>query len=224
MFVLFLWAGLLVAACARQPDVVEDEVQVVAETVVAESTAVEVTRVVVETIVTETTEPVESIPEEPPMLVICQPQEPASLYWYGERSLAATAVYHAIYENNVTHLSFDYQAQALEKLPSLADGDAVLQVVEVDEGATVIGANGNVTTLREGTTLINASGEVVSFRGTPISMNQLVVDFQMKPTVWADGMPVTADDSVYSFELASDPDTPGDKFLVARTAVYEAIW
>ncbi|MCB8944744.1 MAG: peptide ABC transporter substrate-binding protein [Ardenticatenaceae bacterium] len=226
LFVLF--AGLLlVTACVRQPETVEDGAQVVTETVVTqtvvtEGTTVEVTRVVVETIVTETADPPMPTPDEPPMLVICQRQEPTSLYWYGDRSLAATAVYHALYENSYTNLSFGYQAQALVKLPSLADGDAVLQGVAVSEGATVVGANGNVTTLQMGTAVINATGETVVFEGTPIAMNQLVVEFVMKPTVWADGEPVTADDSVYSFELASDPDTPGDKFLVARTAVYEA--
>ena len=209
-------------SCARQPEAAEDVEHAVTETVVVENTPVEVTRVVVETIVTETVAPLEPAPGPVSTLVVCQPEEPESLYWYGEQSMVATAVYHAIYENDYTNLSFGFQAQALEKLPSLADGDAILKVVEVEEGAKVVGANGNVTTLQGGTAVINASGEIVSFAGIPIPMNQLVVDFQMKPTIWADGEPVTADDSVYSFELAADPDTPGTKFLVARTATYEA--
>ena len=219
-----LLLGLLLMACVRQPEVVEDVVRVVTETVVVESTTtVEVTRVVVETVVTEASETVEAaeVREDPPMLVICQPEEPSSLYWYGGRSLAATAVHQAIYENYFINLSFGYQAHALQKLPSLADGDVALTVVEVGEGATVVGANGNVTRLQVGTAVINAAGDLVVFDGTPVTMSQLVVDFAMKPTVWADGVAVTADDSVYSYELASDPDTPGDKFLVARTAVYE---
>jgi peptide/nickel transport system substrate-binding protein len=201
---------------------VEDDVQVVTETVETEGATIEVTRVVVETVVTETTQSILSTAESSPMLVICQPQEPASLYWFNDRSVAATAVYHAIYENTFTNLSFAYQAQSLVKVPGLQDGDATLEVVEVGEGATVVAANGNVTIVQAGTVLLNASGEIVTFAGTPVPMQQLTVNFQMKPTVWADGVPVTADDSVYSFELASDPNTPGDKFLVARTASYEA--
>ena len=76
----------------RQPETVEDPARLVTQTFVAEGVTVEVTRVVVETIVTETTELMPSLPEESPMLVVCQPEEPRSLYWYGDRSLAATAV------------------------------------------------------------------------------------------------------------------------------------
>ena len=219
---LLLWAGFACMACVRQPDRVEDDAQVLTETVETEGATVEVTRVVVETVVTETTQSTVPASELSPMLVICQPQEPVSLYWFNDRSVAAMAIYHAIYENSFTNLSFAYQAQSLVKMPGLQDGDALLEVVDVGEGATVVAANGNVTTVQAGTLLFNANGEIVTFAGNPVPMQQLVVNFQMQPTVWADGVPVTADDSVYSFELASDPNTPGDKFLVARTASYEA--
>ena len=53
-------------------------------------------------------------------------------------------------------------------------------------------------------------------------MEQMVVDFTMKPRVWSDGEPVTADDSVYSFEIVSDPDSTTSKYTVERTASYEA--
>ena len=51
--------------------------------------------------------------------------------------LAARHVQHAIFTNYITTLSYAYQADGLEKLPSLADGDAVLNVVEVAEGDIV---------------------------------------------------------------------------------------
>jgi peptide/nickel transport system substrate-binding protein len=53
-------------------------------------------------------------------------------------------------------------------------------------------------------------------------MDRLVVDFTMKPRVWSDGEPVKASDSVYSFNVLADPDTPASKFTVERTASYEA--
>lgn len=39
-------------------------------------------------------------------------------------------------------------------------------------------------------------------------LDQMVVDFTMLPTVYSDGTPVTAADSVYSFNLVLEPDTP----------------
>jgi peptide/nickel transport system substrate-binding protein len=54
-------------------------------------------------------------------------------------------------------------------------------------------------------------------------MDQMVVQFTMKPMVWSDGTPVTADDSVYSYELNGDPDTPAGKFAFDRTASYVAL-
>jgi peptide/nickel transport system substrate-binding protein len=53
-------------------------------------------------------------------------------------------------------------------------------------------------------------------------MDQLVVQFELQPFIWSDGTPVTADDSVYSFEVAADPLTPVPKLKIERTADYQA--
>lgn len=222
---LFVMLGAVVLA-ACQPEVQEVEVtRVVTETVEVEGEPVEVTRVVVETVVETVTVEVEDEEEEAaPVnkdLIVCQAQEPDTLYPYGGSMLAAAAVQHAIFENDITTLSYDYQAQGIEKLPSLADGDAVIETVEVNAGDTVIVA-GAPKALEEGDVIINADGEEVTFEGDPVMMEQMMVDFTMKPRVWSDGTPVTAEDSVYSFEVASDPDTPASKFTVERTASYEA--
>ena len=162
-------------------------------------------------------------PEPPKEITICMGAEPISLYVYGDESLAATAVRHALYENLYTSLSYQYQPQGLEKLPSLADGDAMLNVIEVNRGDRVVTLGGNATELIEGVSVINSDGEIVSYDGTPIMMTQMRVDFTFKPLVWADGTPVTAEDSVYSFQLNANPITPGSKFKIERTASYEAI-
>jgi peptide/nickel transport system substrate-binding protein len=49
------------------------------------------------------------------------------------------------------------------------------------------------------------------------------VQFRFKPMTWADGTPVTAADSVYSFQLDADPITPGSKFKIERTESYTAV-
>ena len=56
-----------------------------------------------------------------------------------------------------------------------------------------------------------------------LQMDQMVVTFTMlEGLTWSDGEPLTSDDSIYSFQLASADATPGSKFLIDRTASYEA--
>ncbi|MEJ2746940.1 MAG: ABC transporter substrate-binding protein [Anaerolineae bacterium] len=194
-------------------------------------TTVTVTRIVVETAEPQTifveapAEPEETATSEPEPqknLVVCTTQEPVSLYPLATTLPVETAVLHALYENNFTTLSYEIQAQGLTAVPSLADGQAQLRPVEVQAGDLVVDAAGNVTSLAVGDTLINAAGETAVFDGTPLLLNQLVVDFAMKERSWSDGQPVTAADSVYSFQLDADPDTPTSKYVTSRTASYEA--
>lgn len=217
---LFVLLGTVVLVACQPTTQTVEVTRVVTETVVEEGEAVEVTRVV-EQIVEVTAAPTEA-PAQPKDLVICQSQEPETLYLYGGSMLAASNVQHAIFEDYITTLSYAFQADALEKLPSLEDGDAVLSSVEVAEGDVVLKADDTVGPLAVGDVVNSSDGEAVTFDGTPVMMDQLVVDFTMKPTVWADGTPVKASDSVYSFNLVIDPDTPTTKYTAERTASYEA--
>ncbi|MCP4425465.1 MAG: hypothetical protein GY803_13310 [Chloroflexi bacterium] len=194
-------------------------------------TTVTVTRIVVETAVPETilvaavVEPEETATSEPPPrkdLVVCVVQEPVTLYPFGSSLPVETAVLHAIFENDYTALSYDIQPQGLAAIPNLNNGDADLSLITAQAGDMVVDATGDVSSLAAGMTIVTSAGEEVVFDGAPVEMNQLVVDFAMKQRYWADGEPVTAADSVYSFQLDANPDTPTDKFVVARTASYEA--
>ena len=222
LFILLVGAMvLLFAACTPQAETVPVEVtRVVTETVTVEGETVEVTRVVTETVIEA---PVEE-PEvaRPKDLIVCVGQEPDSLYTHGSSLLASSTVQHALFENDITNLSYGYQAHGIESLPSLENGGAVINEVEVQAGDIVLNAAGEVVELAEGEVVQTSSGEAVTFDGTPLTMSQLVVDFTLKPRVWADGTPVTAADSVYSFEIDSHPDTPSGKFTNERTASYEA--
>lgn len=215
--------AVVLAACTPTTETVTVEVtRVVTETVVEEGQTVEVTRVVTETVVETVEVEPEAQPAGPKDLIVCMAQEPDTMYPYGGSMLAASAVQHAIFENNITTLSYSYQAQGIEKIPSLADGDAVLNVVEVQPGDMIRDASDTIVAWGEGVTVVNSDGEEVTFDGNPVMLDQLVVDFTMKARTWSDGTPVTAEDSVYSFGLNADPDTPIGKYVVERTASYEA--
>ena len=174
----------------------------------------------------------------PATLVVCLDAEPESLYLYGG-SPAAGPVLEAIYDGPIDHRSFGFQPVILEKLPSLEDGDAYFELVTVQPGSRVVDINGQPTTLEAGVqvfpshTCVDAANPacVVTADGTSaIQMEQMVVSWQLvQGLTWSDGEPLTADDSVYSYELACDPDTPPaleasepHKELCARTASYVA--
>jgi len=155
-------------------------------------------------------------------LVVCMSQEPKTLFWYGRETVFEEAVLHGIYENDLTTISYGYQAAGLERVPSFVNGDAATRVVHVNDGDSVVDANGDVITLEIGSRIIDSAGELRIYDGTTLLLDQLVVDYKMKQRTWSDGQPVTAADSVFSFNLASRPDSPGDKYLVDRTASYRA--
>lgn len=225
LLILFLLAGLL-AGC-RQDDNAPNSTPSIAEATSVDSDATPEAGVAAEATPAPTDTPAlpptpTATPLPPKDLVVCVGAEPADLYLYGDDSIAATAIRHALYESPVTSLGYDYQALALEKLPSLADGDALVQTVEVTEGNLVITAAGELAPLGQGTTVLNADGQPETYNGQPITMAQLVVDYTFRPLVWADGTPVTADDSVFSFEVARDRTTPRHDTQARYTAAYEA--
>jgi peptide/nickel transport system substrate-binding protein len=215
-FGLLVIASMVLAACqpAAAPEPV---VQTVVVTEIVEGEPVEVIQVV-----TPTPEPA-----GPRTLVVCQGQEPDTLYPYAGAMLARDQILQAIadggfdaYDEN----SYAYQAVILEKVPSIADGDAVLSAVSVAEGDTVVDAEQNVVTLEAGV-MITPAGETeaVEYTGGEVQLDQLTVTFKLLPDVlWSDGEPVTSADSVYAFNLLADPDTPQPKFTIERTASYEA--
>lgn len=156
-------------------------------------------------------------------LVVCLPREPETLYRYGRITRVERAVLHGLYENDYTHLTFDHQPQGLVKLPNLADGDAQWQQVTVRAGDRVVDVTGQVIVLALGDRVRGADGETAVFAGAPLVMSQLTADFSLKPRTWADGQPVTAADSVFSFTVAAHPDTPAPKSKIERTASYSAL-
>lgn len=175
---------------------------------------------------TVTPVPPTATPQPAKSLTICMAQEPDTLFWYGDGTLPGTAVHHALYENLYTTLDYAHQAQGLSKLPSLEDGDAVIEAVPVQVGDQIVNAAGNVVPLLSGTQVVNADGEFVTYDPPgegepPLMMQQMVVDFTFQPLVWSDGTAVSADDSVFAFEVARELAPLAEQREVERTQSYE---
>ena len=228
VFAFLAIAALALAACQPAPP------ETIVETVVVTEVVTESGETVVQTVVVTQEVEVQPEVEMPDTLVICQGQEPETLYTYGGSMLAMSHVLEAIYDGPVDTNSFSYQPVILEKLPSLADGDAVIETVTVGDGDMVVDDSGNVVTLASGegvteTFMIRPAGCAssdcaIEYAGEPVEMEQMVVTFKLKDGImWSDGTPLTTADSVYAFNLQADPDTPTGKYTIERTASYEAV-
>ncbi len=169
-------------------------------------------------------------PLPPKEFTICQAEEPNTLFVYGGPSRAASMVLEAIYDGPFDTRSHQFQPVILEKVPSLADGDAALHTVRVRGGTKVVDVNGLAVDLLAGVTVLDASGQEVVFEdGETVTMTQMVVTFTLRAGLtWSDGQPLTADDSRYSYELAKDLGetsnlTAQQRWLLERTQRYDAV-
>ena len=182
-------------------------------------------------LVDETPTPATPAPTPTPVvrsLTICLGEEPTTLYPFGSLNASARSVLSAIYDGPMDVTDYAYEPIILEKIPALEDGDAQVSPVTVNAGSEVVDASGNVALLANGTRIrpSGCRGEdcVIAYDGSSaIQMDQLVATFTIREgLLWSDGEPLTAEDSIYSFQLASDVSTPVSKYVIDRTAVYEA--
>lgn len=175
--------------------------------------------------------PTTATPTLPPsrLLTICLLNEPRSLFLYDAISTSEQAVLAAIYDGPIDIRGYTPRPVILDKMPSLSDGSAALQSVEVNIGDMIVDAQGNLNTLGDGS-LYRPSGCsqqacAQSFSGTgPVQMDQLILHFKLLPGLqWSDGEPLTAGDSVYSYEIVRNLFQSAAPGQVSRTASYTAL-
>ena len=164
----------------------------------------------------------------PRMLTICLGQEPASLYPVDNPSLAARSVLAAVYDGPIDTNSYGYQPVILEQLPSIENGGALLFSKSAYIGDEVVDASGTPVTLAVGVKIRPAGCRsdscVIIYDGkSEVLMDQMQVTFNLLPGLtWSDGQSLTADDSVYAYQLSTEAAFTGSKYLVDRTKTYEA--
>jgi len=167
-----------------------------------------------------------AVPSRP--LTICLGQEPSSLFPVDNPSSVARAVLAAVYDGPIDTNSYGYQPVILKGLPSLANGDAQLFKKSVYVGDEVVDASNTPVTLEVGVkvrpTGCRSDTCAVEYDGKgSIQMDQMQVTFRLLPGLtWSDGLPLTAGDSVFAYNLAADPNSPDSTYLVDRTQSYEA--
>jgi len=166
--------------------------------------------------------------DAPRTLTICTGDEPDTLYHYAGSMYISRSIQEAIYDGPIDSVGYSYQSVILEKLPSLADGDAAIRPVAVDPGGFLIDAADELSTLHEGVTYRPAGCrdrdcEQTYSGSDPVTVDQMIVTFSLKSGIaWSDGRELTSFNSVYSYEVDARPETPSLKYLTERTETYTA--
>ncbi len=168
----------------------------------------------------------------PRELVVCQTGEPSSLYLYGDDVTARAGILQALFDGPVDTSAYGYQPVLLSALPSVEAGSAGAQTVDVRAGDKVVdAATGLPVPLAPGVQLAQADGTVITYTGSPALAQTIQVwaEFSLRSDVrWSDGSPLTADDSLFSYQVASAVITgtaqgASNKYVVNRTASYLAL-
>jgi len=173
--------------------------------------------------------PAAPMPVAPRVLTVCLGSEPQTLFIYQAFSTSARSVLQAIYDGPFDVQNFEDRPVILDKKPTLANGSVTLAPVEVQPGESFVDDRGNLTTLKKGE-VYRPSGcsetacALVYPGDGAVTMDQMVVQFRLLPgLLWSDSAPLTADDSVYSFEVASSLYPLAQPERVVRTASYRAL-
>jgi peptide/nickel transport system substrate-binding protein len=124
---------------------------------------------------------------------------------------------------------FAVEPVILEQTPSLENGAARREPRDVGSGDIYFNPETLLPeTLNSGDLYLPSGcsnlGCAATFGGGSVSMDAMVVDFTLREGLrWSDGEPLTADDSVFSYELSALPGMDIGQYLLDRTYDYVAV-
>lgn len=215
MRLVLLVVLLLAAACTPAPSPANPAQSVTADSAVGQPTATPI--------------PPTPTPEPPRVLTVCMGSEPTSLFVYADTSAAARSVRQALYDGPVDVQDYAYSPVILAEIPGLGNGGVRIETVSVSSGTPIQDVEGDTVALQTGVSYLpSGCGDstcALTYDGsTPAQVDQQVVTMHLKPGLtWSDGAALTADDSLFSYEVARSlyPRVRSD--LLARTSSYQVI-
>lgn len=163
------------------------------------------------------------------LLTVCMGNEPTSLFLYSDVSIAARSVRQAIYDGPFDTLGFENSPVILQEIPNSSNGGLSFEPVVVQPGNIVVDSAGNLVRLGNGVSYLPSGCMDVTcaqvYTGQDaVQLDQQVVKFKLRAgLLWSDGAPLAADDSRYSFEIASSLYPQARADLIARTQSYQAL-
>lgn len=144
------------------------------------------------------------------------------MYRYdGRNSESKKTMFSALYGQGV--MEFDELSVLLERVPSLENGDIQVLSGEVQAGDMIVDAHGSLAVLKQGTEVrpqgCDTADCVIAWDGeSGLTLPYLQIRYQLKKGLrWSDGEPLTAEDVLFSYQIASDKATPSNKQLLDLT-------
>lgn len=165
----------------------------------------------------------------PKVLTVCIGQEPETLYLYGGSSRSMWSVLEGVYDGPVDTVNYEPSPVLLAELPTLENGGVTLRSAAVTEGDEVANIEGDMVALKQGVMVFPegcTSPECAQAwdGSSALKLVQMVVKLKLLDGVkWSDGQPLTAEDSVFSYTVSTDPATEVTKTNIQRTASYTAV-
>ncbi len=169
-------------------------------------------------------------------VVVALGQEPASLFLLQESAAVAVVVGQMVFGTLSTQYNYGYQPVLYEgdQFPTIENGGAINEEVEIKDGDLVVNGDGDVGTLKDGK-LVDIEGKELGLTGKDINGNdveikagaklpRLTVTYKFKPHTWSDGEPVKKADWELGYKVACDRESGATSFFTCdRVVSYEAL-
>ena len=162
-------------------------------------------------------------------LTICVGSEPESLYLYARSTQSMWSILEGIYDGPIDTVNYAPEPVILASIPSQENGGVTVQSATVVKGDLVANSEGDVVALAKGVKVFpegcTSNGCIIEWDGaSELRVSQMVVEFFLLPELkWSDGQPLTAADSVYSYQVAADAATEVSKTAIKKTQSYDAL-
>ncbi len=151
-------------------------------------------------------------------VVVAMTQEPETLFTLVNSQATAVNITYLIGAVAATSYSYDYQPVGLTRLPSLDNGGAVLNEVEVSAGDMVWDTSGTAVELAPGVEIQTADGKTITYEDGTVTMNQLVVTFEhVEGITWEDGEPRKQADYELGHRISCDKTSGAVTYTVCES-------
>jgi ABC-type transport system substrate-binding protein len=148
-------------------------------------------------------------------IVLGLTQEPSTLYQLIVSAAVARISYMPVGGSAFPGLNYTYAANLYYKqLPTIENGGAKNNDVDVKDGDKVIDADGNPVDLKAGVKIVDNTGKTIDYKGGGAKMKQLVVTFNLQDGIkWSDGKPLVKADLELGYKHDCDKDSGAVSYI-----------
>jgi len=159
-------------------------------------------------------------------LVLGLTQEPSTLYQLIVDAVVARIAYWPVGGSATPSLNYTYTANMYYKqLPTIENGGAKNNDVDVKDGDKIVDADGNPVDLKAGVKLMDNTGKIVDYKGGGAKMKQLVITYDLLPGIkWSDNQPLVKADLELAYKHDCDKDSGATSYITCdNTASYKVV-